>query len=363
MSATPPGGGSSFSPPPSGQPPLPERRRWPTHYRAWLAVGTAVLAAAGVAGWRVTSEGAPTEPGVASYLCYNGAPGGSALLLQWKDNGGVLSGTYQAVEVTGTAPSEQASPKSGNITGQISAQSITVDLDGRGQVYGKLTPKTLTLNVPQSDGTIQPVSCTQASIATWNNTVSQLDRKASLDNAAANAQALQEQQDQQTQQAQQALSNDVAQLAQDAAALDTDKSLAGEVQQMSQALAQEQADWSTAQGESCPDLGGQVATVGGDAATVSGDLDSLNGNIQSLQAGEIATVQHDLSAVQSDLSTLQSLGATPATNSAAAVAAGNKALSDSTSAMSWANQQGASLNGQAQQIATEAQNYANNAGC
>jgi hypothetical protein len=67
--------------------------------------------------------------------------------------------------------------------------------------------------------------------------------------------------------------------------------------------------------------------------------------------------------VQSDLGTLQGLGATPETDSAAAIAAGDKALKSAANAIAWANQTGNGIDNQAQQLATTAQNWANQHGC
>lgn len=67
--------------------------------------------------------------------------------------------------------------------------------------------------------------------------------------------------------------------------------------------------------------------------------------------------------MQKDASTLQSLGAKPATDPSTAIAAGNKALTDAQNAINWANQQGQSINGQAEQISQDASNYASGKNC
>lgn len=62
--------------------------------------------------------------------------------------------------------------------------------------------------------------------------------------------------------------------------------------------------------------------------------------------------------MNTDLCALQSLGATPDTDPSAAIAAGNKALTNTANAISWAQDQGNTINGEARQPATAAQNYA-----
>jgi hypothetical protein len=60
-------------------------------------------------------------------------------------SGGNLSGTCTESDVTGTAPTEQVSSKNGNLTGTLNGG-------------------TLTLNVPQSDGSFQAASCTSGTL-------------------------------------------------------------------------------------------------------------------------------------------------------------------------------------------------------
>jgi hypothetical protein len=178
--------------------------------------------------------------------------------------------------------------------------------------------------------------------------------KASVSASAAASQA------QSLSSAQSSLVNDVSALWSDTATLNNDTSLAQAVTTMNNDYAQEQSGWQTEQNTACStdEVGGDADTVGGDADTVGGDLDDLNGDVTDLQSGGISSVQTDLSNVASDLSTIQGLGVTPGTPSSAAVAAGNKALTSAANAISWANGQGQKIDGEAQALATTAQNYA-----
>jgi hypothetical protein len=176
--------------------------------------------------------------------------------------------------------------------------------------------------------------------------------QASATASAASAQA------QNVSQAQQSLASDVSTLQSDSSSLNNDNSLAGDVKSMQTDYATEQADYRTEQADTCDSMGGDAGTVGGDAGTVGGDLGSLNGDVQTLQSGGIQSVKTDISNIQKDLSTLQGLGAPPGTDSSAAVVAGNQALKSAANAISWANQQGNSINSQAQQLASTAQAYA-----
>lgn len=170
---------------------------------------------------------------------------------------------------------------------------------------------------------------------------------------------------QNVQQAQSALAKDVPQLTQDAATLENDKTIGGDVTSMRNEYGTEQTDFQTEQSASCSDgsMGADAGTVGADAAAVGAGLSALQADVTGLQNGDISAVKNDLSSVQQDLATLQGLNTAPFTDSSAAMAAGNKALTDANSAISWANGQGNGINGQAQQLSNTATSYASAHGC
>jgi hypothetical protein len=335
---------------------------------AGLPVATALLLTACASSGQqhlVSSSGGPSassgspsagaEPGVTSFVCQGTI---NDTLLQWQDSGGDLSGTYEYSALSGQPPQETVSSNSGNLTGTISGTAITLSIGFSQPLYGTLDGSQLTLNVPQQDGSFQAGTCTQGSLSDWNNAVSLLHSQAgTANNQAAQAQA-QASQDQSVSQAQQSLASDVSALQNDASTLNNDTSLAGDIKSMQSDYQAEQKDYQTEQSDSCDSMGGDADTVGGDADAVGGDLDTLNGDITDLQAGGIQSVKNDLSAIQNDLSTLQSLGSTPGTDSSGAVAAGNHALKNAASVISWAQGHGKTINGEAQQLATTAQNYA-----
>jgi hypothetical protein len=157
---------------------------------------------------------------------------------------------------------------------------------------------------------------------------------------------------------QSSLQSDVSRQAQDAASLDSDTSLSGDISSIKSDLATEQKDYATVQSDDCTSRPGDAGTVDGDSGTVDGDLGTIQGDISSLQANSVG---HDISTVQGDVSQLQSLGASPDTDPTAALAAGHKALKDMNAAISWAQQQASALDGQAHQIAKAADALAN--GC
>jgi hypothetical protein len=301
-----------------------------------------------------SSPVAAAEPGVSTYLCTGSTEDD---LLQWRDNDGYLSGTYESAKLSGQAPSEQVNSDSTSLSGTLDGTAITLNIGLSQPLYGSLSGSQLSLNVPQSDGTIRAATCNQASLSDWNSAVASLDSQAGSDNQAANQAAAQQQHDQQVSKAQQSLANDVSSLESDSSSLNKDSSLAGDIKTMNTDYGTEQSDYRTEQSDSCDSMSTDANTVGTDANTVGTDLNTLQTDVTTLQQGGIQSVKNDLSSIQSDLSTLQNLGVTPGTDSSAAVAAGNKALSNAASAISWAQGQGNMINGQAQQLATMAQNY------
>jgi hypothetical protein len=327
-----------------------------------------ILAACGSSNASATA-GAGAEPGVSTYLCFDGPASGAAQLLQWNLAGGVINGSYQYAVIDGTAPSEQVSTTSGALAGRLAGPSVTVDLNGSGQRYGTLQGGDLTLNVPQADGTIQPEQCSRATVVDWNSAVSALDSKASTDNQAANerqAEAQQQQDQAQARQqaeqqqanAQQSLTSDVGNLAQAAATLDNDTSLATDVEQGQAALTTEQNDLATEQKDACPGVSSDRATVEGDYSTsLQGALSTLSAGIQQIQDNSVPALRQSLSTVQSDASTLHSLGAAPVTDPSAAIAAANKTLTDTSNAIAWANQHSQTLTAEGQQIENQAQAF------
>ena len=101
----------------------------------------------------------------------------------------------------------------------------------------------------------------------------------------------------------------------------------------------------------------------GDSSTVDGDLSIVQGDISSLQSGAMQAIQSDIGAVRSDVATIQSLGSTPSPDPSAPIALGNKTLSDSQAAITWATTNGNALDGQAHQIASQADSFASQTGC
>jgi hypothetical protein len=332
--------------------------------------GNAALAGNGSPAAASPASRAPAaEPGMTVFICKGTA---NATLLQWQDSNGYLSGSYEYSNIGGQAPQEQVSSDHGGLSGTLNGNAISLSIGLQQPLYGTLDGSQLTLNVPQSDGSFQAGTCNSGSLSDWNSAVSALDSQASGDNstafqqqAQASSAAAQQQHEQQVSNAQSSLSSDVGTLRSDSSSLNSNTQLASDINTMKNDYAKEQTDYQTevTQG-SCSDgsLGSDAATVSSDSATVDSDLASEQSDVTSIQ-DSLNGIQTDISNVNNDLSTLQGLGASPGTDSSGALAAGNKAISNANSAVQWANGHGNSIDGQAHQLATTAQNNETQHGC
>lgn len=168
-----------------------------------FAVAAAVLTAAGCgstvsygpASARPGQGAAPVaEPGTATFIC---SAASYAYLLEWTDNNGNLSGTYDSSAVSGQAPQEHVSSSSGDWSGTLNGNtfSLAEGFAGYGQrLYGTLNGSQLTVNVPQSDGSLQALTCRSGTVADWNRIVAAFDSQTSSANNAANQAARQQRQ-------------------------------------------------------------------------------------------------------------------------------------------------------------------------
>lgn len=126
--------------------------------------------------------GPPTTPEPPTTVGF-GTPVGSGWLsssgnevdfFQWTQNGLSLEGNLTYVQLRGQAPQETSRSQVVPANGAIQGSQVTLSVNGGTQMFGTLNGDTLTLNIPQSGGTLAPESFSQASTAQYNQAVSAL---------------------------------------------------------------------------------------------------------------------------------------------------------------------------------------------
>lgn len=286
---------------------MPQRLRRQAASRSVVVVAIAFMAACGSA--RPGGHGRPVSMSVPSPVAgvtgYLDANSSNVSFLQWQtDRAGDLQGTIDQASASGLAPNEAVITNNGSLSGLISGTSVTLNIGGNAD-YGTVTDGTLTLNVRQTDGSIQPVVYRQASPADYNDALANLNGSVQQANATA-AQQRQKQQDAGS------LSDDITGIGRDENSLKGDLSSMGQdVSGTSTDLAATRSDElkvlaeahdGTDNGTVCGDAGGVEGDAGGvegDAGGLSGDRTSLTSDLSSLRS-HIASAGSDLSTVEQE---------------------------------------------------------------
>lgn len=271
---------------------------------AAIGVGMAVLAGSTTAVLYADHTNT-AEPGVATYLCSHST---FDTLLQWRDRGSHLSGTWEQVYLSGQAPSQSVSSNSVGLSGTLNGTAITLSIGQYQPMYGTFSGGHITMNEPQPDGTIQATTCTQASIADWNKTVDTLTRQASSNNAAAQAAANAASAAQAQQQAVNQASTDDGQLDQDVSQLNDDYTSWSEAVATADSAYSKLKSMPLCSGDFTDENTYQYAenvyqdgvTVYQGESSLSRDALAVQGDISSLQSEESAA---DITIYNGDIST------------------------------------------------------------
>ena len=246
------------------------------------------------------STGSPVNvPGTAGYLT---SSAGEVDYLQWqRASDGTFQGTELDAAVSGTSPDAQVTVKRTEFDGQINETTVSLDV-GLHTDQGVLSGSTLTLNVVQQDGSIQPVVYHRASDSDYNAALRTLNTSVSKANSQqqqANGEASAEQQ----------VAGDYQRLGTDSSDLTTDLSglktdLAGTGSDLTSERSDERSVLAEAPGS--PDDGtvcGDASGVSGDASGISGDASGISGDLTGLSA-DLATLHSDTSTLTGDLTVL-----------------------------------------------------------
>jgi hypothetical protein len=319
-----PGWGPPPSPP--SAPRAAGRRGWRIGRGGWAVVAAIVVLIAGgvTAGAALSSSSKPkttrlgrgTVPSARTAPPTTGAPatGGGYLasesnadiFLQWNDNAGQVQGTAQVAALSGQAPDERVSTQTVEVTGTVTRSTISLSFDGSPLQFGTVSAHSFTISFPQQDGTLAPVTFTQAPTTAYNTAVGQLNAQANQANTAAEqAQALQEAQ-QNAYKAAQAVLSDISSMSQaDSQAVFDAKSLANDVASEGEDLAATQALEQQVASETTQDGTGPGSYTCGDAETVAGDAQSVAGDSQSVE-GSSQSVTSDIKQLKQAIIGIQS---------------------------------------------------------
>ena len=296
-----------------GMPPRPSRSQlwwWalPVGVVVLVAIATAILIGVHGSGNQATSARGgstttTTSPPVGNgYLSSNS---NTAIFIQWNQSGQSVSGTAQADSITGSPPNESLSTNTITVTGQQNGSTISLSFNGHTEEFGTITSGSFTLNFPQSDGSLAPVTFQQSSTSAFNSAVAALNAAISQANQTAAEKA-------QIQKQQAAINGDLQTVNDDITTLNrasfsTDLgSLSGDVSKASTDLAASQQEAQIANGEQgAPNQCNDAATSENEAAYVENDAGYVQ-NVANQVESDATSMRGLISKASSDYQQLQS---------------------------------------------------------
>lgn len=352
----------------------------------WLVCALATATLAGCSSGGSTGAGRPTtslssvessdpnpaDNGTDGQTGYLAADTSGAVFILWTNTDGNLNATIEISEpdssnnADGGVQGQQLTA-----TGTLQGQAVDLDVTDRGNWTGTVSGRTLTLHIPQTDGSLQAVTFTQATIGDYNTAVAQLHQQVQASAAAASSAAQQAAATRGVTQAEAAVAQDIDNLTAATGQLSADADFTADLTQMSKDLATEQHDLAVERGDVAP---GNCGTVDGDDGTVNGDDGTLQGDQGTLQ-GTVGTVQADIDTVNQGVKTLAgdvtalksaiaddpgTTATTPQDQVTAATQAGSAAVAAANAAIAKAKTQAATYLSQDQQLLEQAGDIANN---
>ncbi len=278
---------------------------------AACGTGSTALSGAHHTQTAASSSSATTAPPVGSGYVATGSD--FVDFIQWNDNDGKLTGTAQSVTTSGQTPNMTTAGNSINVTGTISGSSISLSFNYGTLTFGTLSGGSFTLDFPQSDGSLAPVTFTSASATRFDQDLASLKGQVAQSNQAeVNAQNLAKQEQTINGDAT-AVANDIGNISGAASQANSDahgvqSSLGGEATELSDTQSAEAQVATEAQAGpdgSGTDVCGDAEDVGGDAQDVAGDAQDLEGSAESV-TNDVASIHGDVSQLNTDFATFQS---------------------------------------------------------
>ena len=369
---------------PTGPPVPTPKKHWYARKAVWIPAIVVVLVAAltGVllvvrssANPSTTGSPGTTVPGQGAvgtgYLAH---ASDGVIFIQWTQSGTSVSGTAEVDTLTGTPPNQSVSTKTISVSGQVQGSTITLSFNGGTEVFGTLSDGSFTVNFPQSDGSLAPITFHSATASDFNQALSALQGNTGAQNSQAAAANQLASERAAIDQAAASVSHGINGLSQDVNAL------TGSLGAYGKDLGQAQTDLATtakaeqqviaeAQGGTDPNqvctdsdsVGTDADTVGTDGDTVSTDADGTESAATTVR-NDIAGLQQAFAALQNAQAQLPSYtdGAPGQSAVNQAVGAAQQAL---TSTLATANGYIAQVNGYQTQAFQDAQGAAQAGDC
>lgn len=237
-------------------------------------------------------------------------PSGGVIFLQFASTN-PLSGTAVTAYVEDSPPNEQVQSQSVSVSGTLSGSSIALSFNNSTLQFGTVSGDSFTINFPQNDGSLAPVTFTRAPTSAYNSALAQLQAAVSEADGEAAAEQEQAAQDKKVDQDAQDVAGEIAYLSQDDTGIPSDvaavtadvneeaKDLAA-AQTAAQQVASEANQSDSTQGTVC----GDASAVAGDASGVAGDASGVEGAATGVE-GDIGTINETVAGLKSDFSAFQ----------------------------------------------------------
>jgi hypothetical protein len=372
--------------PPPDSPSPPDLPKANSHQLRWIVTGLAVAVIAAAIGIFVTrsSGTGPTSQNTGSFTQsqnqsavgkgYLANESDGVIFIQWTQTGSELSGSAQVETLTGSPPNQTVNTKTISVVGQFSGSTITLSFDNGNEVFGTLADGSFTVNFPQQDGSLAPVTFTSATAARFNQALATLQgTTGSVNSQAAEANTVNSE-EQSIGHAVAAVESDISGVQQDVGQLSSSlgsfgKDLSQAQTDLTSTSQMEQQVINEAHSGTDPD---QVCSdsdrVASDLDTVASDGDSVSSDADSTETA-LTTVRNDISSLQQNASAMQTaLAQRPSyTDGAPSQSAINGAVSAAkqaiSSALGTANSDIGQVNGYETQAFQDAQAAAQAGNC
>ena len=225
------------------------------------------------------SAGSPIGSG------YLATPSGGVIFLQLASTS-PLTGTAEAAYVQGSPPDEEVKSSSVSVSGTLTGSSIALSFDGSTLQFGTVSGNSFTVNFPQTDGSLAPVTFTRSATTAYNSALAELQAAVSSVNGQAAAAQTQAAEQKKIDDDAQAVAGSVASVVDDGSqTIQGAQQIASEVDGTGGDLAATQKLAAQVVGETGQDGTGPGSSTCGDAQSTAGDAQSVAGDAQGVEGG------------------------------------------------------------------------------